>query len=129
MKTSGRGDGTGLWTHRDDGAAAERRAAQYLKQAGLSLVASNYRSPYGEIDLIMRQEDELVFVEVRFRTRTDYGSALESVDRRKQERLRATAAHYLQQDRNTSNPPCRFDIVAITPSPEGDRVEWLRNAF
>lgn len=77
----------------------------------------------------MQQENELVFVEVRFRTRADYGSAVESVDRRKQERLRATAAHYLQQDRKTCNSPCRFDIVAITPSPEGDHVEWLRNAF
>jgi putative endonuclease len=116
-------------THRDNGAAAERRAAHYLQQAGLTLVVCNYRSPYGEIDLIMQQEDELVFVEVRFRTRTDYGSPLESVDHRKQARLRATAAHYLQQDRTASNRPCRFDIVAITASPEGEHTEWLRNAF
>lgn len=129
MKTSSKGGATRRWPQRDHGAAAERRAAQYLKQAGLALVASNYRSPYGEIDLIMQHENELVFVEVRFRARTDYGSALESVDRGKQERVRATAAHYLQQDCKTSNSPCRFDIVAITASPEGDQVEWLRNAF
>lgn len=77
----------------------------------------------------MEQGEVVVFVEVRRRTRTDYGTAAESVDRRKQERLRATAEHFLQQGRNISNRPCRFDIVAITASPEGERVEWLRNAF
>lgn len=111
------------------GAAAERRAADFLKRAGLALIARNYRSPFGEIDLIMRQDEVTVFVEVRSRARTDYGTPVESVDRRKQERLRATAEHYLQRDGQASNRPCRFDIVAITASPEGERVEWLRNAF
>ncbi len=111
------------------GAAAERRAADFLKRAGLTLIARNYRSPFGEIDLIMRQDEVTVFVEVRSRARTDYGTPGESVDRRKQERLRATAEYYLQRDAEASNRPCRFDIVAITPSPEGERVEWLRNAF
>lgn len=113
----------------ESGIAAERRAEAYLEHAGLVLVARNYRSPFGEVDLIMRHAEVLVFVEVRFRARSDYGTAAESVDRRKQSRLRATAEHFLQQDKRRSNPPCRFDIVAVTPSAEGEHVEWLRNAF
>jgi putative endonuclease len=112
-----------------DGTAAERRAAAFLERAGLSLLARNYRSPFGEIDLIMQQDRTLVFVEVRFRGRSDYGTPAETVDRRKQSRLRATAEHYLQRDRRASKQPCRFDIVAVTASADGDRVEWLRNAF
>lgn len=112
-----------------DGAAAERRAAVFLERAGLALIARNYRSPFGEIDLVMEQDQTVVFVEVRFRGRNDYGTPAETVDRHKQSRLRATAEHYLQHDRQASKRPCRFDIVAVTASADGDRVEWLRNAF
>jgi putative endonuclease len=112
-----------------DGAAAEGRAAEFLEQAGLRLVARNYRSPHGEIDLIMQQDQTLVFIEVRFRGRTDFGTPAETVDRRKQSRLRATAEHYLQRDRRASKHPCRFDIVAVSSSNRGDRLEWIRNAF
>lgn len=113
----------------ENGAAAERAALQYLEHAGLSLLGRNYRSPFGEIDLIMEQQDTLVFVEVRFRSRSDYGTPAESVDPRKQARLRATAEHYLQHNGRVSKRPCRFDIVAVTPSAQGNRVEWLTNAF
>lgn len=111
------------------GAAAEHRAELFLERAGLALVARNYRSPFGEIDLIMQHDQTVVFVEVRFRSRDDYGTPAETVDGRKQSRLRATAEHYLQHDRRASKRPCRFDIVAVTASADGDRVEWLRNAF
>lgn len=112
-----------------EGAAAELRATAFLEHAGLALVARNYRSPFGEIDLIMQQDQTLVFVEVRFRGRSDYGTPAETVDNRKQSRLRATAEHYLQHDRRASKQPCRFDIVAVSASAQGDRIEWLRNAF
>lgn len=112
-----------------EGAAAERRAARFLEQAGLALIERNYRSPFGEIDLIMEEGQTLVFVEVRLRARSDFGAPAETVDRRKQSRLRATAEHYLQHDRRASKRPCRFDIVAVTAAADGDRMEWLRNAF
>jgi len=114
---------------RGDGAAAERAAARHLERAGLRVVARNCRSPFGEIDLVMRDGDALVFVEVRFRAREDFGTPAESVDRRKQQRLRATAEHFLQHDSRACNGPCRFDIVAITATDAGERIEWLRNAF
>lgn len=116
-------------TRKHNGAAAENLAARFLERAGLALLARNYRSPFGEIDLVMRQDETLVFVEVRYRSRSDYGTAAETVDWRKQSRLRATAEHFRRRDRRASKRPCRFDIVAVSPSTEGDRVEWLRNAF
>lgn len=112
-----------------DGASAEGRAAEFLEQSGLRIVARNYRSPHGEIDLIMEQGLTLVFVEVRFRGRDDFGTPVETIDRRKQSRLRATAEHYLQRDQRASKRPCRFDIVAISGLTGGDRLEWIRDAF
>jgi putative endonuclease len=112
-----------------DGEAAERLAATHLERAGLSLLTHNYRSPFGEIDLVMQQGETTVFVEVRFRRRLDFGSPAETVDTRKQARLRATAEHFLQRHRWASKKPCRFDIVAVTRGPNGDNVEWLTNVF
>ncbi|MBI3899168.1 MAG: YraN family protein [Gammaproteobacteria bacterium] len=117
-------------TKQRDGATAEALAAAHLEHAGLALLARNYRTPFGEIDLVMEQGQVLVFVEVRFRGRVDYGMPAETVGNRKQARLRATAEHFLQHDRRASNRPCRFDIVAITPAPSGaHQLEWLQDAF
>lgn len=115
--------------HLSRGRNAEAMACDYLQQNGLRLTARNYRSPYGEIDLIMQERETLVFVEVRFRASSQFGTPAETVDARKQARLRATAEHYLQYASPASNKPCRFDIVAITGSGEGDELQWLRNAF
>lgn len=112
-----------------NGVVAEEVAARYLERAGLVLLARNYRTPFGEIDLVMQQQRTIVFIEVRFRTNSNYGAAAETVDTRKQARLRATAEHYLQHDKQASKRPCRFDIVAVTPAHDGNRVEWLRDAF
>lgn len=114
---------------RHTGDAAEDRACRHLQHLGLTLIARNYRCPYGEIDLVMQHGSTLVFVEVRYRRQTAFGTPMETVDARKQARLRATAEHYLQQDRRTSNAACRFDIVAVTGAPDGDRLTWLQNAF
>ncbi len=106
------------------GTAAEQRAAEHLAATGLRLVERNYRCRGGEIDLVMRDGAQLVFVEVRYRSGGSFGSAAESVDARKQGRLIVAAEHYLQRHR--IRPPCRFDVVGIT----GDgRIEWLRDAF
>ncbi len=106
------------------GAEQEIRARAFLESQGLRLVASNFRCRVGEIDLIMRDADTLVFVEVRFRASTRFGGALASVDIAKQRRLIATAGHFLQQ--RSLNLPCRFDILAIGG---GDRIDWIRDAF
>lgn len=118
----------GVAPARRKGDAIEQLACRHLERSGLKLIARNYRSPYGEIDLIMQHAGAVVFVEVRYRRQTRFGTPLETVDLRKQARLRATAEHYLQ-DKRTCNSPCRFDIVAVTPEPDGDHLTWLQNAF
>ena len=107
------------------GQAAERRAEQWLTKAGLKLVTRNYRCRAGEIDLVMSDGSELVFVEVRCRSNPAFGGALASVDAHKQRRLVLAAQTYLLQ-RNWSGP-CRFDVVGI----EAPNVQpvWIRNAF
>ena len=109
------------------GDAAEDEALLYLQQQGLRLVTRNYRTPGrggGEIDLIMRAPDgTLVFVEVRRRKSSVHGSAAASVGRGKQRRVVLAALHYLLHLR--SLPPCRFDVIEVTP--EG--CHWLRAAF
>lgn len=108
------------------GVEAERWAAAYLQRQGLRLVAQNYRSRYGELDLIMQDGDTLVFVEVRQRGSAAFGGASASIDRHKQQRLIRTAQHYLSGLART--PPCRFDAVLMDDA-GGHNAQWLRNAF
>ncbi len=109
-----------------DGALAEQWAAQYLQRQGLQLLERNYRSRYGEIDLVMRDGATLVFVEVRLRRNADFGGAAASLDARKQQRLVRTAQHYLAGLGHT--PPCRFDALLMDDA-QGINAQWLRNAF
>jgi len=102
----------------------ERLACSYLEGRGLRLLERNYRSRRGEIDLVMREADTLVFVEVRFRASTRFGTPAETIDIHKQRRLAAAAAHYLQ--RKPTNLPCRFDVVALSGT---SRIDWIRDAF
>jgi len=109
------------------GREAETRASQYLQERGLRLLQRNYRSRRGEIDLVLQDQDSLVFVEVRYRRESRFGSGAESVDRRKQSKLIACAQHYLQTYPRTAQQPCRFDVVSVGGS--GGSIEWIRNAF
>ncbi|MCB1823442.1 MAG: YraN family protein [Candidatus Competibacteraceae bacterium] len=109
------------------GSAAEDLARRYLEARGLALVARNFRCRGGELDLIMRDGEYLVFVEVRSRRHTRYGTPAESVTRTKQRRLLRAAALYLQRQR--LDLPCRFDVVAILQADGEPRVEWIRDAF
>lgn len=106
------------------GKKAEDVACSFLQRNGLSLQQRNYHCRYGEIDLIMQDSDTLVFVEVRYRRSTKFGSAAESIDTRKQQKLVFTANHYLQK--NPTQLSTRFDVVALSPHQE---PEWITNAF
>lgn len=108
---------------------AEDLARRYLVDRGLTTVDQNYRCKRGEIDLIMREGNSLVFVEVRYRRRSDYGSGADSVGRRKRDKLIATAQHYLQSRRGGRDVPCRLDVVSISSLNDEHRVEWIKNAF
>lgn len=108
------------------GAQAEQRAAQYLQRQGLKLVAQNYRSRFGEIDLIMQDGPTLVFIEVRLRRNAGFGGAAASIDARKQQRIIRTAQQYLASLART--PLCRFDAVLMDDATCHD-AQWLKNAF
>ena len=117
---------------RDRGAGAERAAETFLLRRGLRIVARNYRTPRGEIDIIADDGGTLVFVEVRMRSGGAFGGAEESIDRRKRQRIVAAARHFLASGAS-AEPPCRFDAMLLTPlahqSPDDYAVEWLRDAF
>lgn len=109
-----------------NGKEAERWAAEYLQQQGLLLVTQNFRSRLGEIDLVMRDGDTLVFVEVRQRRNADFGGAAASVDMKKQKKLIRAAQFYLARLHHM--PPCRFDVVLMDDD-KGLHAQWIRNAF
>jgi putative endonuclease len=111
------------------GREAEALACQYLTEQGLRISMRNYRCARGEIDLIMRDGDTVVFVEVRFRRSSRFGGGAESVDRRKQSRLIETASHYLQAHGVGPEMPARFDVVALSPGDDRQIIEWIPNAF
>lgn len=108
------------------GSLAEAQALDYLRTQGLRLVGANVRLRCGELDLIMADGRQCVFVEVRQRRSDRYGGAAASVTPVKQARLRAAAQAWLQHRLGAAPwPAVRFDVVAI----EGDRLHWLRDAF
>jgi len=107
------------------GAAAERLAAAYLARKGLQLLDANYRCRWGEIDLVLRDGDTIVFAEVRLRSSQRFGGAAYSVDRRKQARIVAAARRWLAGKKDA---PCRFDVVLMDRL-DASRIEWIRDAF
>ncbi len=107
------------------GREAEEQAARHLEARGVQVLARNFRVRGGEIDLIGREGETLVFVEVRLRTRADFGGAAASIGRLKQARIVLAARHYLA---DRPDRPCRFDCVLIADR-DGQRIEWIRDAF
>jgi putative endonuclease len=105
------------------GRAGEDRAADFLESAGYRIVRRNLRLPGGEIDLVCREGDTVVFVEVKARTNDRFGKALSAVDARKRATLRRLAADYVQIV--APNAHVRFDVVAV----DGDRMTLYKNAF
>ncbi|MCB1935667.1 MAG: YraN family protein [Nitrosomonas sp.] len=108
------------------GSDAEQIAAAHLQKQGLVLVAQNYRCRFGEIDLILNDQNTLVFVEVRMRSSEAFGGAAASITAAKQAKLLLAARHYLAELKQ--EPACRFDVVLITGK-DHRRIEWIKNAF
>lgn len=105
------------------GGEAEEAAARFLARQGVHVIARNYRTRLGEIDLIARDGATLVFVEVRLRANDRFGGAAASVGPRKQQRIAAAARQYLA--RLAQEPACRFDVITL----EDREPVWLRGAF
>ena len=112
------------------GNAAEQLAFRYLRDRGLAPVAHNFRCRHGEIDLVMLDDDCLVFVEVRYRSPGALSSAAMTVDRRKQGKLVRTAEMFISSRRDYSSHRARFDVIGVDARRDGRQtVEWIRDAF
>lgn len=107
------------------GDIAEAKACTYLETKGLSLIDRNFRSPFGEIDLIMHDKKEVVFIEVRSRSYTTFGTAIESINKTKQQKVIKSAVCYLQKRKWLDKVNYRFDVVGCSPT----TIEWIKNAF
>ena len=123
-----------MLTTREQGEYTENLACQYLEQKGFKLIEKNFNCKVGEIDLIMRDDDSLVFVEVRYRKSNHFGSAAESITANKQSKLIKTASLYLQRHDKLNKYPARFDVVSITGPIKSENIEnidfnWIKNAF
>ena len=111
------------------GGSGEDLAAAFLQGLGYVILTRNYRKRFGEIDIIAEEGDTLVFVEVKTRSSAAFGSPLEAVDARKQQRMARAALAYLSS-RRQHDRPARFDVVAVRLQPQGrPQIEHVRNAF
>lgn len=110
------------------GAIGEELAAAHLKKAGYAIVERNYRCSAGEMDIIAREGDVLVFVEVKTRRSGAFGEPEESVGPEKQRRLTRVSLHYLNW-KGLVNEKCRFDVVSVRMDVSGTRIEIFRDAF
>jgi len=116
-------------TSRELGNEGEIFAAKLLTSHGLKLLEQNVNFRVGELDLVMKDKDSLVFVEVRRRKNDNFGGALGSITVTKQKRLTRAALAYLQRNKLMDKVPCRFDLVAVTDKDGELQGEWIKNIF
>ena len=114
--------------NRRTGTGYERKAGAYLESLGYKIVTYNYRCRLGEIDLIARDGEYLVFVEVKYRATGVSGYPAEAVDARKQQTIAKCAMHFLMKQGN-DDVPCRFDVVAIAGAEGQEEITLYKDAF
>ena len=110
---------------RNTGTSYERKAAEYLEQQGLVMLKHNYRCRQGEIDLIARDKEYLVFVEVKYRSQNRAGYSLDAVNPAKQKKISKVARYFLAAEYHCTEIPCRFDVIGI----DGGCLHWIKDAF
>ncbi len=113
------------------GNETEDIACQYLKKNGLILITKNFSHRIGEIDLIMKHNNFIVFIEVRYRKNTNYGYPEETVTLKKQKKIKTTALLFLAKHSEFKNTQPRFDVVAMMPDNNTNNmsINWIQNAF
>lgn len=107
------------------GASYEEKATEYLKEAGLRILERNYRIRSGEIDIIAKDQEYIVFVEVKYRKTASLGHPEEAVNFNKIKQICKVANHYRIYKKHSPNQKYRFDVIAV----EGDDIHWYKNAF
>jgi len=110
---------------RQIGTDYERLAGEYIKEQGYEILEYNFRCRMGEIDIVAKDGEYLVFVEVKYRSSSRSGSPLEAVDARKQRIISKVASYYCLTHGCNESTPCRFDVVAI----DGGEYTLIKNAF
>jgi putative endonuclease len=110
---------------KEQGNHYETMAAEYLKNKGYEIILQNFFSKNGEIDIIAKDTDTLVFCEVKYRSNTRYGLPEEAVDYRKQDKIRKTAAYYLYRNNFPVETRVRFDVIAVL----GEKITHIEDAF
>ena len=110
------------------GEKGEALAAKYLKKYGYKIIAQNYRTPLGEIDIIAKDKNTIVFVEVKSRRSIRFGSPKWAVTAKKQRKISMVALHYLKTTRQTADK-ARFDVVSIISNRDDPQIEIVKNAF
>lgn len=114
---------------RDIGNFAEDLAKRYLEAHGLVCIYQQYQVPWGEVDLIMQDKDEIVFVEVRYRQNTTYCEPHETVNRQKQKKLIKTALSFQQRFDWTAAFYLRIDVIGISGNQINNTITWIPNAI
>ncbi len=107
------------------GTEKEEQAVKFLAEKGLKIIERNYYFPGGELDVIGRDGEYLVFIEVKYRKNTAYGFPEEAVTSGKQKKLVLGAKRYLYERRISDETPCRFDVISVC----GEEIIWIENAF
>ena len=111
------------------GQSGEARASSFLKKKGYKIISTNYRCRYGEIDIIAKNDEVLVFIEVKTRTSKEFGGPAAAVDLRKQIQISKTAHHYLANQGNIEID-ARFDVVSVlTQKDKATEIEHIVDAF
>lgn len=110
---------------RQKGNAYELKAKSYLESQGLIFLSQSYNACGGEVDLVMKEKQTFVFVEVKARSRICYGFGYEFVNVKKRQRIIRAAKHYLNQQRKPHLLNARFDVISI----DNGVISWLKNAF
>lgn len=115
--------------HLSAGKEAEQQAESFLQQQGLLSLHRNYKCRRGELDLVMLNDDTLVFIEVRHRGNQRFGGALSSITKSKQQRVIKAAQEFLLREKVHHMQACRFDVVTVDGDINRPHIEWIPNAF
>ena len=110
------------------GTIAEKTVLEYLTRKGLVRLNNNYRSRYGEIDLIMKENDTIIFIEVRYRSNTRFVDPIETIDKMKIQKIILTSQKFLQEFSDLGKF-YRFDVITLTGDLESPEIQWIKNAF
>lgn len=114
---------------RGTGALYEDIALAHARNQGLTLIERNFNCRFGELDLVLREGNVVVFLEVRYRKSQQFGGAMQSIGAQKRERLLKAASLFLQAHPELSRLACRFDVMAIAGTTQQPEINWQRNAF